>query len=50
MPSLKVAKAGTDSVPADTKDFSATIAKIKSLGANVVIYTGYYPAAAQFIK
>ena len=50
MPSLKVAKAGTDSVPADTKDFSATIAKIKTVGANVVIYTGYYPAAAQFIK
>lgn len=50
MPALKAAKAGIDSVPADAKDYSATIAKIKTVGANVVIYTGYYPAAAQFIK
>ena len=48
--SLKISKVGTDSVPADTKDYSATIAKIKSSGANVVIYTGYYSAAATFIK
>jgi branched-chain amino acid transport system substrate-binding protein len=50
MPKLKVANAGTDSVPADTKDYSATIAKIKTSGANVVIYTGYYTAAALFVK
>ncbi|MBU6263659.1 MAG: branched-chain amino acid ABC transporter substrate-binding protein [Actinomycetales bacterium] len=50
MTSLKVTNVGTDSVPADTKDYTATIAKIKSSGANVVIYTGYYSAAALFIK
>ena len=50
MPSLKVTNAGSDSVPADIKDYSATIAKIKTSGANVVIYTGYYSAAALFIK
>ena len=48
--SLKISVAGTDSVPADTKDYSATIAKIKSSGANVVIYTGYYSAGATFVK
>ena len=48
--SLKYTLAGTDSVPADTKDYSATVAKIKASGANVVIYTGYYSAGATFIK
>ena len=48
--SLKITLAGTDSVPSDTKDYSATVAKIKSSGANVVIYTGYYSAAAVFVK
>ncbi|MEY3728670.1 MAG: hypothetical protein RL315_285 [Actinomycetota bacterium] len=48
--SLKITVAGTDSVPADTKDYSATVAKIKSSGANVVIYTGYYSAGATFVK
>lgn len=48
--SLKISKVGSDSVPNDTKDYSATIAKIKSSGANVVIYTGYYSAAATFVK
>ena len=48
--SLKISKVGTDSVPADTKDYSATIAKIKASGANVVIYTGYYSAGATFVK
>lgn len=48
--SLKITLAGTDSVPADTKDYSAIVAKIKSSGANVVIYTGYYSAAAVFVK
>ena len=47
---LKISKVGTDSVPNDTKDYSATIAKIKSSGANVVIYTGYYSAGATFVK
>jgi branched-chain amino acid transport system substrate-binding protein len=47
---LKITVGGTDSVPADTKDYSATIAKIKSSGANVVIYTGYYSAGATFVK
>ncbi|MFM8842846.1 MAG: branched-chain amino acid ABC transporter substrate-binding protein [Actinomycetota bacterium] len=41
---------GGDSVPNTTTDFAPTIAKIKSLGANVVIYTGYYSQAAVFIK
>lgn len=41
---------GTDSVPNTTTDFSPTIAKIKSSGATVVIYTGYYSQAAVFIK
>ena len=50
MSAAKVSNAGTDSVPADTKDYTATIAKIKASGANVVIYTGYYSAAALFIK
>jgi len=48
--SLKITLAGTDSVPSDTKDYSATVAKIKSSGANVVIYTGYYSAGATFVK
>ena len=39
-----------DSVINTTTDYSPTIAKIKSSGANVVIYTGYYSAAAIFIK
>lgn len=41
---------GTDSVPNTTTDFSPTIAKIKTAGATVVIYTGYYSQAAVFIK
>ena len=41
---------GTDSVQYTTTDFSSTIAKIKTSGANVVIYTGYYSQAAVFIK
>ena len=41
---------GGDSVPNTTTDFSPTLAKIKSAGANVVIYTGYYSAAAIFVK
>ncbi|CAB4331647.1 unannotated protein [freshwater metagenome] len=41
---------GTDSTKNDTSDFSATVAKIKSKGANVVIYTGYYSQAAVLVK
>jgi len=41
---------GGDSVPNTTTDFSPTIAKIKSSGAEVVIYTGYYSQAAIFVK
>ena len=41
---------GGDSVPNTTTDFSPTIAKIKTSGANVVIYTGYYSQAAVFVK
>ena len=41
---------GGDSVPNTTTDFAPTIAKIKTSGADVVIYTGYYSQAAVFIK
>jgi branched-chain amino acid transport system substrate-binding protein len=37
---------GSDSTPDDTKDFAATISKVKSTDSNVVIYTGYYAQAA----
>ena len=41
---------GGDSVPNTTTDFSPTVAKIKTSGATVVIYTGYYSQAAVFVK
>ncbi len=41
---------GGDSVPNTTTDFAPTLAKIKTSGANVVIYTGYYSQAAVFVK
>ena len=41
---------GTDSVVKGTTDFSAVIAKIKKVKANVVIYTGYYADGAKFAK
>jgi len=41
---------GGDSVPNTTTDFAPTIAKIKTSGADVVIYTGYYSQGAVFIK
>jgi branched-chain amino acid transport system substrate-binding protein len=41
---------GGDSVINTATDYSPTIAKIKTSGANVVIYTGYYSAGAIFIK
>jgi len=44
--------AGKESVDGNntTLDFSATISKIKSGNANVVIYSGYYAQAAGFVK
>jgi branched-chain amino acid transport system substrate-binding protein len=51
LPSLpKASLVGTDSTKNDTADFAPTVAKIKSKGANVVIYTGYYSQAAVFVK
>jgi len=41
---------GFDSVSDKTTDWSATIAKVKTANANVVIYTGYFPQAAVFFK
>ncbi|MFM8522831.1 MAG: branched-chain amino acid ABC transporter substrate-binding protein, partial [Actinomycetota bacterium] len=41
---------GFDSVSDKTTDWSATVAKVKTAGANVVIYTGYFPQAAVFFK
>ena len=41
---------GFDSVSDKTTDWSATISKVKTAGANVVIYTGYFPQAAPFFK
>lgn len=41
---------GGDSVPSSTTDHSPLIAKIKASGANVVIFNGYFPQAAVFIK
>jgi branched-chain amino acid transport system substrate-binding protein len=41
---------GFDSVSDKTTDWSATIAKVKTAAANVVIYTGYFPQAAPFYK
>jgi branched-chain amino acid transport system substrate-binding protein len=41
---------GSDSVVKGTTDFSAVIAKIKKVKANVVIYTGYYADGAKFAK
>jgi branched-chain amino acid transport system substrate-binding protein len=41
---------GKDSVVKGTTDFSAVIAKIKKVKANVVIYTGYYADGAKFAK
>jgi len=46
----KVNKVGSDSVAQKTADYSATVAKIKAAGANVVIYTGYYPDGGALAK
>jgi branched-chain amino acid transport system substrate-binding protein len=42
--------AGQDSVPDKTTDWSASIAKVKTAGANVVIFTGYYAQAATLYR
>ena len=42
--------AGTDSVPENTTDYTSVVAKVKASGANVVIYCGYAPDAAKFVK
>ncbi len=47
---LNIPKVGSDSVPNTTTDFAGTIAKIKTSGANVVIYTGYFSQAIVFVK
>ena len=46
----KVNKVGSDSVAQKTADYSATVAKIKASGANIVIYTGYYPDGGALAK
>jgi len=45
----KAQEAGFDSV-APTTDYKATIGRVKASGANVVIYTGYFSAAAVLFK
>ena len=48
---LKIATlAGSDSVPENTSDYTSVVAKVKASGANVVIYCGYAPDAAKFVK
>jgi branched-chain amino acid transport system substrate-binding protein len=42
--------AGQDSVPDKTTDWSASISKVKSANANVVIFTGYYAQAATLYR
>ena len=42
--------AGQDSVPDKTTDWSATISKVTTAGANVVIFTGYYAQAATLFR
>ena len=41
---------GKDSVPQNTSDYTSVVAKVKAAGANVVIYCGYAPDAAKFVK
>lgn len=49
-PSLAGKIAGSDSVPENTSDYTSVVAKVKASGANVVIYCGYAPDAAKFVK
>jgi len=46
----KYSVVGSDSIPQNTADYSATTSKIKASGANVVIYTGYYADAGALAK
>jgi branched-chain amino acid transport system substrate-binding protein len=39
-----------DQVPKDTADYTSEVSKVKSSGANVVIYCGYAPDAGKFLK
>lgn len=41
---------GTDSAPDTTTDWSATVGKVTTAGANVVIYNGYYAQAATLYR
>jgi len=41
---------GTDSFPDDTKDFTSVVAKIKSSGANIVLFGGYDYTAGPLLK
>ena len=47
---LKASVLGSQEVTSGTTDFSPVIAKIKSTGANVVIYPGYDNGAAALVK
>lgn len=49
-PSLRLGQSvGFDSVSDRTTDWSPTVSKIRTSSANVVIFAGYYPQAAQLI-
>ena len=41
---------GKDQAPQGTSDYTSLVAKVKSSGANVVIYCGYAPDGAKFLK
>ena len=45
-----LSKVGSDSVAQKTSDYSATVSKIKASGANIVVYTGYYPDGGALAK
>ena len=49
-PAKKLGVVGTDSVPRGTADWTSVASKVKSAGANVVIYGGYTVEAAKFFK
>jgi branched-chain amino acid transport system substrate-binding protein len=49
-PAKKIGVVGTDSVPRGTADWTSVASKVKSAGANVVIYGGYTVEAAKFFK
>jgi branched-chain amino acid transport system substrate-binding protein len=47
---LNASVAGTQDVSGELTDFTPLLAKIKSTGANVIIYLGYDSGAAVFVK